>query len=134
MADADLPCPYCNATGVQLGRSCTPCRGTGRVVLPPVVEEPHERAWRIPTGDGSDYGVLVEIPCTTPPNRSHWWLLCPASATLYVPGRDGSLDLTDCSIGQECDYLDDTHAKAHVLVQRLTSGDVTPLLSGGGDG
>lgn len=79
---------------------------------------PHDEAWRIPTEDGTDYGVLVRVPSVAR-NAHHWYLICPATATLYLAERDGSFDLTDCCDGEACDFLDDTHAKAHLLVRHL---------------
>lgn len=79
----------------------------------------HHDAWHIPTEDGSDYGVLVRCG---PPEHPYWWLLCPATATLYL-GPDP--DLTDCADGAACDFLDDVHARAHKLRRELS--DITPL-------
>jgi hypothetical protein len=72
----------------------------------------HEAAWRIPTEDGTDYGVLVRCG---PPGRPYWWLLCPGTATLYLDESHG-FDLRDCNHGLECDFLDDVHAAAHAFV------------------
>lgn len=77
--------------------------------------EQHTRSWRIPADDG-DYGVLVELQHE---KSRHWFLLCPGSSTLYMYESDDSIDLTDCHDGEGCDYLDDVHAKAHLLVRHL---------------
>lgn len=77
----------------------------------------HERAWRIPTEDGTDYGVLVELEHA---RSRHWFLLCPGTATLYLyDHQTGEIDLTDCADGEGCDFLDDVHAKANVMVRQL---------------
>ena len=101
-----------------MGLTCSVCGGSGQLPRPTVTEELFERAWRIPTNDGTDYGVLVELAHG---EHRHWYLICPATATLYLAESDGTFDLTDCCDGEGCDFLDDTHAKAHLLVQRLES-------------
>lgn len=73
--------------------------------------ELHTAAWRIPTEDGNDFGVLVRCG---PADRPYWWLLCPATATLYLGPM---FDLRDCQIGDECEFLGDVHAEAHRFVQ-----------------
>jgi len=75
-----------------------------------VMGERHTDAWRIPTEDGSDYGVLVKCG---PPGHPYWWLLCPGTATLYIGPE---FDLRDCQMGEECNFLDDVHAAAHRFV------------------
>lgn len=54
-------------------------------------EVKHNDSWHIPTEDGTDFGVLVRCG---PPEHPYWWLLCPATATLYI---GPNFDLTDCS-------------------------------------
>jgi len=76
----------------------------------------HCRAWRTPTADGSDYGVLVECG---PSDHPYFWLCCPGTATLYLRERDGSFDLTDCQHGGSCNFLDDVHSAADRLVKLL---------------
>lgn len=113
-----IKCPYCGGSGVQLGVACDPCSGTGTRLIEVTLDETFDRSWRIPTDDGSDFGVLVEIQHVRNPAGRHWYLICPATATLYDDGG-GDLDLRDCQQGAGCDFLDDTHAKAHLLVQQL---------------
>lgn len=78
----------------------------------------HEEAWRIPTEDGTDYGVLVRCG---PTNHPYWWLLCPATATLYLK-KDSGFDLRDCRDGEECNFIDDVHLAAHRFVWRFEGG------------
>lgn len=79
--------------------------------------ENHYHAWRVPTDDGTDYGVLVKCG---PNERPYWWLLCPGTATLYI-GDDP--DLRDCQHGEACDFLEDVHERAHKLRQHLAAID-----------
>lgn len=58
--------------------------------------------------------MLVRIDGTYP----YWWLLCPASATLYTDDK-----YQDCSIGEECDW-DDVHEAAYKLRTALHTQDV----------
>lgn len=76
----------------------------------------HEGAWRIPSADGSDYGVLVRCG---PPSSPYFWLLCPATATLYLDASD----LNGCN-DATC-LWDDVHAKAAELHYILTDGGVS---------
>jgi hypothetical protein len=112
-----IDCPYCHGSRQQFGFRCEACDGKGKRKIT-VEGEPHGRAWRVPTDDGKDYGVLVECAY---PNGVHWYLVCPATATLYLHDTDGTFDLRDCEQGAACDFLDDTHAKAHLLVRELES-------------
>lgn len=74
----------------------------------------HESAWRIPSRTYPDeYGVLVKCGSD---ERPHWYLLCPADATLYMGPE---FDLRDCHMGPSCDH-DDVHEDAHKLCQSLT--------------
>lgn len=73
----------------------------------------HEDAWRFPTADGTDYGVLVRCG---PADRPYWWLLCPAAATLYLPDhRTGKVELRECN-DASCLFVDDVHTAAHGFV------------------
>jgi hypothetical protein len=88
-----------------------------------LVGDAHRDAWRIPTRDGSDYGVLVRCG---PAERPYWWVLCPATATLHLESNGGVDD--GCSIDPECDW-GEVHQAAHALYLHLTAPDQ----EGGGD-
>lgn len=86
--------------------------------MSPVPEERYERAWKIPGPDGG--GVLVQQGSEKDP---YWWVLCPASATLYMStesliaeGRTG-----DCSIGASCEY-EEVHRAAAEIAHALPGG------------
>lgn len=80
--------------------------------------EPYPDAWRVPSDDPSEYGVLVRI---NHEKWSYWWLMCPGTATLYI---ETDPDLRDCQHGGECNYLDDVHRRAHELRKRITASEV----------
>lgn len=76
----------------------------------------HQDAWRIPAEVDGEYGVLVKCG---PPEYPYWWLLCPATATLYLTERPGGgFDLRGCNDGS-CVWTD-VHDRAHTLVGELS--------------
>jgi hypothetical protein len=91
--------------------------------------EQHPKAWRFPTDDGADYGVLIELGSVS---RAHWYLICPATATLYLRDhKTGEVDLLDCHDGEACDFLDDVHVAAHRFLRArlgLTGGTRHPFI------
>lgn len=75
-----------------------------------------QEAWVVPSPDG-ETGVLLRFG---QPGRRHWYLICPATATLYLE-QEPIFD--DCQIGMECDFLDTVHAEATRLAKALCDID-----------
>lgn len=82
----------------------------------PNAPQKYERAWLVPSPDGGEPAVLVAAGREKDP---YWWVLCPASATLYLDGVEGGAG--SCSIGIECDF-DELHDAASRLYKELTDG------------
>lgn len=80
-----------------------------------VTIERYEHAWSVP-GETSD-GVLLRQPGTD----GAFWLICPATATLYF-WRGKPEDLLDCQLGEECDH-DIVHRNAADLVAKIVAGE-----------
>lgn len=57
--------------------------------------EQYGSAWRIKSRESDAYGILVQ-------RDGYWWLLCPATATLYI---DRSAVLSDCH-DPACEFHD----------------------------
>ena len=74
-------------------------------------------AFRIPSRMDDESGVLVPV-------RGYWWLICPASATLFVSAAD---DFEDCS-DPTCQWIEDVHRRAGQVARLMASPEVTPWL------
>jgi len=81
--------------------------------------ERYEAAWRIEAPTNEEYGVLVRCG---PPEHPYWWLLCPATSTLYIDAEKRPEDLLDCNFGMECDHDDIHEAAAGRLAVMLREG------------
>lgn len=68
--------------------------------------ERYEQAWAVPGSDGG--GVLVRVGGVHP----YWWVLCPASATLYPNAVEHG-----CSLSPECDYPEIHHDAARLAAE-----------------
>lgn len=82
--------------------------------------EQFREAWVVRNPEDGETGVLLRFGQK---GRRHWYLICPATATLYfeeVPIFD------DCQIGMECDFLDTVHAEATRLARALCAEEAKP--------
>lgn len=79
----------------------------------------YPRAWRTDTQDG-EYGVVVAAGRAASP---HWWVLCPAAATLHLDASERYLD--DCSTAG-CVWVDVHRSAADII--RTRADELSPTL------